>query len=62
MTASCNIYVAIPAKYPAVAPTLTFLAYQIKSTFSKPISATPLAEPITKIEPPVPAQSAINCQ
>ena len=40
----------------------TFRKYQTKSTFSIPIYATPAAEPITSIEPPVPAQYAINCQ
>lgn len=36
--------------------------YQKKSTFSIPIKATPAADPITSMEPPVPAQYAINCQ
>lgn len=33
-----------------------FFMYQIKSIFSKPIAATPAAEPMIRIEPPVPAQ------
>ena len=44
------------------APTDTFLAYHKKSTFSSPMSATPLAEPMTKMDPPVPAHNAISCQ
>lgn len=36
--------------------------YQKKSTFSIPIKATPAADPITSMDPPVPAQYAINCQ
>ena len=46
----------IPTKYPKKANQLTRLKYQIKSIFSKPIAATPAAEPIIKIEPPVPVQ------
>lgn len=40
----------------------TFRKYQKKSTFSIPIYATPAAEPIISMEPPVPAQYATNCQ
>jgi hypothetical protein len=40
----------------------TFLKYQKKSTFSIPMNATPAAEPITNMDPPVPAQNATNCQ
>lgn len=40
----------------------TFRKYQKKSTFSIPMNATPAAEPITSMEPPVPAQYATSCQ
>lgn len=40
----------------------TFRKYQKKSTFSIPINATPAAEPITNMDPPVPAQYATSCQ
>jgi len=42
--------------------TFTFLKYQKKSTFSIPMKATPAADPIISMEPPVPAQYATNCQ
>ena len=40
----------------------TLRKYQKKSTFSIPIKATPAAEPMISIEPPVPAQNATSCQ
>jgi hypothetical protein len=40
---------------------LPLFAYHTKSTFSRPISATPAADPMTRRDPPVPAQKAINC-
>mmetsp|Transcript_8086 Transcript_8086/g.16879 ORF Transcript_8086/g.16879 Transcript_8086/m.16879 type:complete len:408 (-) Transcript_8086:944-2167(-) len=52
----------MPAKYPTAAPPLTFLRYQRKSTFSIPMSATPLALPMTSMLPPVPAHRAMSCQ
>ena len=40
----------------------TFRKYQKKSIFSIPMKATPAAEPMISIEPPVPAQNATSCQ
>ena len=51
----------MPPMYPAKAGKVIFFAYHKKSTFSKPINATPAADPITKSDPPVPAQNAISC-
>ena len=46
----------IPAVYPINAGTPTRPRYQKKWTFSNPMKATPAAEPMTKMLPPVPAQ------
>ena len=51
----------IPVKYPAAAAMLMCLAYHTKSTFSRPIKATPAALPMTNMDPPVPAQNAMSC-
>ena len=45
-----------PAINPIRANQVTFLKYQIKSIFSIPMAATPAAEPMTSILPPVPAE------
>ena len=37
------------------------VSYHTKSTFSSPMRATPAADPMTRREPPVPAQKAISC-
>mmetsp|Transcript_13421 Transcript_13421/g.45372 ORF Transcript_13421/g.45372 Transcript_13421/m.45372 type:complete len:397 (+) Transcript_13421:81-1271(+) len=55
-------YVPTPPTYPARAGTDIRRRYQMKSTFSRPMSATPAAEPMTRREPPVPAQKAMSCQ
>ena len=47
--------VKAPARYPRIASQDTFFIYQIKSIFSIPIAATPAADPIISILPPVPA-------
>lgn len=52
----------IPARYPNSAGMEIFFIYQIKSILNIPIIATPAAEPIIKILPPVPAQYANNSQ
>ena len=38
-----------------------FLRYQIKSIRSIPMAATPAAEPIINMLPPVPAEYAMKC-
>ncbi len=45
-----------PAINPMKANQVTFLKYQIKSIFSMPMAATPAAEPMTSMLPPVPAE------
>ena len=45
-----------PAINPRKANQVTFLKYQIKSIFSMPMAATPAAEPMMSILPPVPAE------
>mmetsp|Transcript_67103 Transcript_67103/g.112334 ORF Transcript_67103/g.112334 Transcript_67103/m.112334 type:complete len:220 (-) Transcript_67103:1151-1810(-) len=55
-------YAAMPAKYPAMAKKLIRLVYQPKSAFSIPMNATPAADPIIRMLPPVPAQYATSCQ
>ena len=52
---------AQPAANPKKANQPTFFKYQIKSILSIPIAATPAAEPIINIEPPVPAEKAMKC-
>ena len=47
--------VIAPAIKPTAANQAIFLKYQIKSIFSIPMAATPAAEPIISILPPVPA-------
>lgn len=49
-----------PARNPNNANQLIFFTYQKKSIFSSPIAATPAAEPMIKMLPPVPAQKAKN--
>ena len=58
----CAINTAAPARYPSNATHPIFLTYQKKSIFSSPMAATPAAEPIIRILPPVPAQKARNSQ
>ena len=45
-----------PAINPMKANQVMFLKYQIKSIFSMPMAATPAAEPMTSMLPPVPAE------
>ena len=45
-----------PAINPMKANQVTFFKYQIKSIFSMPMAATPAAEPMMSILPPVPAE------
>lgn len=45
--------ITTPAKYPNKASTLNRFRYQKKLIFSKPMAATPAADPIIKTLPPV---------
>mmetsp|Transcript_136857 Transcript_136857/g.437827 ORF Transcript_136857/g.437827 Transcript_136857/m.437827 type:complete len:240 (+) Transcript_136857:110-829(+) len=57
----CAKMPATPRKYPASAPGATLAVYQPKDTFfSRPMKATPAAEPITSKEPPVAEQYVIK--
>jgi len=58
----CARNTAAPARYPSNAIQPIFFKYQKKSIFSSPIAATPAAEPMIRILPPVPAQYAKNSQ
>mmetsp|Transcript_2130 Transcript_2130/g.7577 ORF Transcript_2130/g.7577 Transcript_2130/m.7577 type:complete len:399 (-) Transcript_2130:514-1710(-) len=51
----------MPATYPDRAQRLTRRVYQTKSAFSMPMKATPAADPMIRMEPPVPAQYAMSC-
>jgi hypothetical protein len=44
-----------PTKYPNRAKGAICLRYHINEIFSIPIATTPAADPMIKIEPPVPA-------
>ena len=50
-----------PDRKPISANQLIFFRYQMKLIFSIPIAATPAAEPMISIDPPVPAEKAIKC-
>ena len=56
------MYTRAPAMYPIKANPLIFFKYHTKSIFSIPIAATPAAEPMINMDPPVPAQYARNSQ
>ena len=51
-----------PARYPIKAKRLIRRRYQKKLIFSMPMAATPAAEPMISMLPPVPAQYARNSQ
>jgi recombinational DNA repair ATPase RecF len=53
---SINKNTPAPAKYPNKANHEIRFTYQKNSMRSMPITATPAAEPMMRIEPPVPAQ------
>ena len=52
----------LPPKYPEKARSEILLVYHKKSIFSIPMAATPAADPIIKILPPVPAAYARKIQ
>ena len=59
---SCAIYVPTPAMNPKKAIHAIRLRYHMNSILAIPIAATPAAEPIMIILPPVPVVKANNTQ
>lgn len=49
-------YTTAPEKYPNTASGVILLTYQKKSILAMPMAATPAADPMMRVLPPVPAQ------